>query len=94
MQPFDARIAPEIQGNAAFALVGEQENPTPFRVWRLAGKWTAPPRRITRKRFNLNDVSAEFGQQLCTGRSRDHLPPFNDTNALQRSRGQTGRSRR
>ena len=89
-----AGVGSGVQGNAAFAEVGEQEQAAAFGMGNVVRERAAPSGRVAARRLHLDDVGAEFGQQFGAEGGGDHLAPLNDANALQWRRGHRGRGRR
>ena len=59
----------EVERHAAFTGVVEPERQTLLGVWRAVQKRADPPRRVSIRRLDLDDVGAQIAQQLSAHRA-------------------------
>ena len=81
----EADVGSGVQGYAALALVDEEEQPAAFGMGNAVGIGAAATSRVAVGRLHLDDIGAQFGQQLGAEGSGDHLAPLNDADALERA---------
>ena len=83
MQDMSSLRRIHVQRNAPFVEICEEKEAAFFRVRIGAGEGSTIAGRVSRSgRFNLDDIRAQFGQDLGTERSRDQVAPFNNPDAV------------
>ena len=77
----------EVRGHAALVGVDGREQPAHrIRVCLTRWQWPAPACPIAAGGLDLDDLSAQIGEQLGRPRCRHHLPHLDDTNAVKAAR--------